>query len=102
MGRGRHLTNKIEGGGEVLTHEETLKILSEMARNGSVTAAVAMARELRLDPGDEDLDLELDDELERLLRRDGVSLRSLYEHRFRRRDDSGKGILLSHCRRGAA
>ncbi|MGZ5320894.1 MAG: hypothetical protein ACXWFN_05505 [Solirubrobacterales bacterium] len=62
MGRGKHLTNKIEGGGEVLTHEETLKILSEMARNGSVSAAVAMARELRLDPGDED-DGELDAEL---------------------------------------
>ena len=37
-------------------------------RNGSVTAAVALARELRLDPGDEDDD-ELDDELDRLLRK---------------------------------
>jgi hypothetical protein len=70
MGRGKHLSGKIEGGGEILTHEETLRILSEMARNGSVTAAVALARELRLDPCDEELDLELDDELERLLRRE--------------------------------
>jgi hypothetical protein len=35
MGRGKPLTNKIEGGGEILTHEETLRILPEMARNGS-------------------------------------------------------------------
>lgn len=54
---------------EILTHEETLQLLSEMAKAGSVTAAVALARELRLDPGEEED--ELDDELERLLRRDG-------------------------------
>jgi hypothetical protein len=69
MGRGKHLTGKIEGGGEILTHEETLRILSEMARNGSVTAAVALARELRLDPGDEgddELDAELDRPLDRV------------------------------------
>ena len=69
MGRGKHQKGKAEVGGEILTHEDTLRILSEMARNGSVTAAVAMARELRLDPGDEED--ELDDELARLLRRDG-------------------------------
>jgi hypothetical protein len=67
MGRGKHL-KKIEGEGEVLTHEETLRLLSEMARNGSVTAAVAIARELRLDPGEEED--ELDDELDRLVSRD--------------------------------
>ena len=39
-----------------------------MARAGSVTAAVAIARELRIDPGDEKD--ELDDELDRLLSRD--------------------------------
>ena len=43
MGRGKHLNGKIEGGDEILTHEETLQLLSEMA-NGSVTAAVALAR----------------------------------------------------------
>jgi hypothetical protein len=69
MSKGKHLTGKIDGDGEILTHEDTLRILSEMARNGSVTAAVAMARELRLDPGYEGDD-ELDAELERLLRRD--------------------------------
>lgn len=69
MGRGRHLKGKIDGGGEILTHEQTLRLLSEMAKNGSVTATVALARELRLDPGEEGDD-ELDDELDRLLRRD--------------------------------
>lgn len=44
MGRGKHLNGKIEGGDEILTHEETLQLLSEMAKNGSVTAAVALAR----------------------------------------------------------
>ena len=67
MGRGKHL-KKIEGEGKVLTREETLRLLSEMARAGSVTAAVAIARDLRLDPGDEKD--ELDDELGRLLSRD--------------------------------
>jgi hypothetical protein len=69
MGRGKHLKGKIEGEGEILSHEQTLEILSEMARNGSVTATVALARELRLDPGEEGDD-ELDDELDRLLHRD--------------------------------
>ena len=68
MGRGKHLKGKIKGEGEILSHEQTLEILSEMARSGSVTAAVAIARELRLDPGDEED--ELDDELDRLLSRD--------------------------------
>jgi hypothetical protein len=69
MSRGKSLLGKIEGGGEVVTHEETLRLLSEMAKKGSVTATVALARELRLDPGEEED--ELDDELDRLLRKDG-------------------------------
>ncbi|MGZ5331861.1 MAG: hypothetical protein ACXWZW_11010 [Solirubrobacterales bacterium] len=70
MGRGKHLTGKITGGEEVLTHEDTLRILSEMARAGSVSAAVALERALRLgdEPGDEGDD-ELDAELDRLLSR---------------------------------
>ena len=69
MSKGGWQKGKVTSAGEVLTHEETLQLLSEMARNGSVTAAVALARELRLDPGEEDKD-ELDTELDRLLRRD--------------------------------
>jgi hypothetical protein len=44
LGRGKHLNGKIEGGGEILTHEEALELLSEMAKSGSVTAAVALER----------------------------------------------------------
>ena len=40
MGRGNQLNGKIEGGGEILSREQTLQILSEMARAGSVTAAM--------------------------------------------------------------
>ena len=54
MGPGKHLNGKIEGGGEILSREQTLQILSEMARAGSVTAAIALERALRLDPGGED------------------------------------------------
>jgi hypothetical protein len=55
LGRGKHLNGKIEGGGEILTHEEALELLSEMAKSGSVTAAVAHERALRLgDGGDDD------------------------------------------------
>ncbi len=67
MGQGKHL-KKIEGEGEVLTHEETLRLRSEMAGEGSVSAAVALARALRLAPPDEED--EIDDELDRLLSRD--------------------------------
>ena len=66
MGRGKHLTNKLEGEKEILTREEVLQILSEMARKGSVTAAVALERILRHQPVPD----QLDDELDRLLRRD--------------------------------
>ena len=54
MGRGKHLNGKIEGGGEILTRNETLRLLSEMAQNGSVTAAIALERALRLGGGAED------------------------------------------------
>ena len=54
MGRGKHLNGKITGEEEVLSREQTLQILSEMARAGSVTAAIALERALRLDPGEED------------------------------------------------
>ena len=54
MGRGKHLNGKIEGDEEVLTREKVLRILSEQARNGSISAAIALERALRLDPGEED------------------------------------------------
>jgi len=47
MGRGKHLTGQMEGQTEILTHEEVLQILSEMARKGSVTAASLLERVLR-------------------------------------------------------
>ena len=49
MGRSKHLKGKLEGEKEILTREEVLEILSEMARKGSVTAAVALERVLRSD-----------------------------------------------------
>ena len=63
MGRSKHLKGKLEGEKEILTREEVLEILSEMARKGSVTAAVALERVLRSgDPPDD-----WDDELARIL-----------------------------------
>jgi hypothetical protein len=50
MGRSKHLKGRLEGEKEILRREEVLEILSEMARKGSVTAAVALERVLR--PGD--------------------------------------------------
>ena len=44
MSKGGWQKGKITGEGEILAHEETLQLLSEMAKNGSVTAAVALAR----------------------------------------------------------
>ncbi len=67
MGRGKHLTNKLEDEREILTREEVLQILSEMARKGSVTAAAVLERVLRPQQPDPD---ELDEELDRLLRDD--------------------------------
>ena len=57
---------KAEGQEEILSREEVLQIVSEMARKGSVTAAVALERILRHQPVPD----ELDDEPDRLLRRD--------------------------------
>jgi hypothetical protein len=64
MSRGRSLKGKMEGETEILTREECLQILSEMARSGSVTAAATLERVLRPgDPPDA-----IDDALDRLLR----------------------------------
>ena len=54
---------------KIASHEEILEILSEQARKGSVTAAAALERALRArakaDPH------KFDDELDRLLAKDG-------------------------------
>ena len=57
MSKGKQLNGQITGDQKILSREQTLQILSEMARAGSVTAAIALERALRLDPveeGDED------------------------------------------------
>jgi hypothetical protein len=64
MGRGKHLTGELEGQTEILTHEEVLQILSEMARKGSVTAASVLERVLRAQAEETNVD----DELDRILR----------------------------------
>jgi hypothetical protein len=50
MSKGKQLNGKIKGGGEILTREQTLELLSEMAQDGSVTAAIALEPALRLGP----------------------------------------------------
>lgn len=64
MSKGQWQKDKITGDQEIVTHEEVLRILSEQARNGSVTAAVALERALRARPltGEDG-----DDELARIL-----------------------------------
>ena len=47
MSKGPQLKGKLIGEKEILTREEALQILSEMATKGSVTAAVALERALR-------------------------------------------------------
>jgi hypothetical protein len=54
MSKRKQLNGRITGDQEVLTREETLRILSEMTRKGSISAAIALERALRLDPGEED------------------------------------------------
>lgn len=54
MSKGRQLNGQIKGDQEVLSREETLRILSEMTRRGSVSAAIALERALRLGPSEED------------------------------------------------
>jgi hypothetical protein len=66
MGRGKRLTGEMEGHTEILTHEEVLQILSEMARKGSVSAASVLERVLRARAEETNVD----DELDRILRRD--------------------------------
>jgi hypothetical protein len=48
---------------DILTYEEVLGLLSQQAREGSVTAAAALERVLRPGPDDDE---DMDDELERL------------------------------------
>ena len=60
MSKGPQLKGKLKGEKEILTREEALQILSEMATKGSVTAAVALERALRLHGPPDDLDRELD------------------------------------------
>lgn len=70
MSKGKQLTGQIEGDQDILTREEVLQILSEQARKGSISAAIALEWALRLDdPEDDDGDDELGDELDRLLSR---------------------------------
>jgi hypothetical protein len=56
MSKGKQLNGRITGDQEVLTREETLRILSEMTRKGSISAAIALERALRLDLGEDDED----------------------------------------------
>jgi hypothetical protein len=53
----------MDGDSEILTYQEALQFLSEMARKGSVTATVHLERILR--PGKAERDI--DDELARIL-----------------------------------
>jgi hypothetical protein len=68
MSRGKSLKGKLADEAEktILDREEVLQILSEMARKGSVSAAIALERCLR----DDDGPVDVDDELERLLGED--------------------------------
>ena len=62
MSKGKQI-KEVDVEGEILTREESLRILSDQARKGSVSAAVALERVLR--PGDPPDDW--DDELARIL-----------------------------------
>jgi hypothetical protein len=44
MSRGKRLNGQINGDQDVLTREETLRILSEMAWSGSISAAIALEK----------------------------------------------------------
>jgi hypothetical protein len=68
LSKGKSLVGKMEGETEILSREEVLQILSEQARKGSVSAAVALERCLR--PGDTATDSDWDSELERILTKD--------------------------------
>jgi hypothetical protein len=64
MPRGRKLDGKIDEPGEIVTHEEVLRLLSEMARKGSVSAATALERALR---NEEAGAREVDEAIDRIL-----------------------------------
>ena len=64
MSKGKWQKGKITGDQEILSRDEALRILSEQAKNGSVTAAVALERALRSKPPAEE---NVDDELARIL-----------------------------------
>jgi hypothetical protein len=49
---------------DVLTREQVLALLSKKAREGSVSAAIALERALRIDPREQD---DFDDQLDRPL-----------------------------------
>jgi hypothetical protein len=51
MSKGKQLTGQITGDAEILTREQVLRLLSEMAEKGSVSAAMALERALRLGGG---------------------------------------------------
>jgi hypothetical protein len=54
----------------ILTRQEVLQLLSEQARAGSVTAAIALERSLRLRDEVDGSASKLDTEIDRLLERD--------------------------------
>jgi hypothetical protein len=64
MSKGQWQRGKITGDQEILSRDKTLRILSEQALNGSVTAAVALERALRARPRVEE---DVDDVLARIL-----------------------------------
>jgi hypothetical protein len=68
LSKGKQLTGEIEGDQDILTRDECLQILSEMAQKGSVSAAIALERALRLEDPDEEEDDDLFAELDRLSR----------------------------------
>lgn len=68
MPRGRQLTGEIEGDQDILTRDQCLQILSEMAQKGSVSAAIALERALRLEDPDEEEEDDLFAELDLLSR----------------------------------
>ena len=56
MSKRRQLNGQISGDQDVLACEDVLRILTEMTRKGSISAAIALERALRLDPGEDDED----------------------------------------------
>jgi hypothetical protein len=67
MAHGKLQKGKITEESEILTHTRVLEILSQMTKNGSVSAAVSLERAFRPAPPEEG---DIDDELDRLLSED--------------------------------